>query len=380
MPLNTWIQQKLWSRYPPFEPFEKEFWCKVAQSLVPPSESLKRAIWREYSALDSPQLSHASERRRLRKQCQRYLRQQLRNNPLMSAVQEHLHQWVQELLDRGLMPAPLRIIRKLRDIEAETNDYYSRLAEEVAPPSTFSEEKLDGEPLPPIVLGSISAKEAQNIVSLLWEFAVRGEGGNKPQLTRGSAIWGILGIDPHKLETISSEEGLLLCLSRFEALLGLRGQPPEENKLLQLAKWVIRTHLPSDQPPETTPEARSKAMKAGLIHRGLKVIDEESGEVVQMDVEDRSIVQPEDMLDLDDSDRLLRFAELVGIDINEFTPREQERMLGLLDFFEKGNEKSSKMGISFKDYYGGKSDSEKTQRAKLFQEIRERTSHPYLKD
>ena len=99
-----------------------------------------------------------------------------------------------------------------------------------------------------------------------------------------------------------------------------------------------------------------------------------------MDVEDKSVVQPEDMCDLDDSERLLRLAELVGIDMNEFTPREQERMLGLLDFFETGNEKNSKIGLSFKDYYGDKSDSEKTQRAKLFQKIKERTSHTYLKD
>ena len=281
-----------------------------------------------------------------------------------------------EAAGNGFDPAR---IRKLRDLEAETNEYYGRLTEEVAPPSIFSEEKVDGEPLSPIVLGPLSAKEARDIMSLLYEFAVYGEGGNKPKIRRTSYIWKALGIDPNQVMKMSAEDGLLLCLSRFEALLGLRGQPLEEHNLLRLVRWVIRTHLPSDREPGTNPEARSKAEIAGLIHRGIKVIYEESQEVVQVDVEDKSVVQPEDMLDLDDKERLYQFAALAGIDLNEFTPKEQERMLDLLHLLKRDNEKGSKAG-TFKEYYGGRADSEKTQRSRLFQKVRTSTSHSRLKN
>ena len=130
---------------------ERSFWKAVALSFVPPPQNLVKIISRECGDLDSPALLSPSYRRRLRNQCKHYLRHQLRNNPLASAVREHLHQWVQELEAAGCHADPVRI-RKLRDIESETNAYYSRLAEEVAPPSIFSEEKVDGEPLSPVVL------------------------------------------------------------------------------------------------------------------------------------------------------------------------------------------------------------------------------------
>lgn len=329
--------------------------------------------------MDSSALVSVSVRRRIRKAAKCYMRRQFRSNPLLLTIREHFLKWRQECETKGYTMDPERI-RKLRDIEAETNDYYSRLDEEVAPPSTQSEEMIDGELLSPIVLGPVTSKRAHDIVSLLWEFAAYGEAGDKPKITRNSTIYKALDIDPDELVEMTDEDALLLFLNRFESLMGLRGQPPEENNLLNLTRWVIRRHLPSEEEPETTPEAVSKAVEAGLIHKPIKVTDKESGEVAQVDVEDKSVVQPEDICDLDDSERLLRFAELVGIDINEFTPKERERMMGLVDLFEKDYEKGSKIGLSFKDYYGDKSDSEKTQRAKLFQKIRKRTSHPYLKD
>jgi len=78
---------------------------------------------------------------------------------------------------------------------------------------------------------------------------------------------------------------------------------------------------------------------------------------------------------LDDNERLSQFASLVCVNLDEFTPKEQERILDLLDFYDRNNQKSSKTGISLKDYYGDRADSEKTQRQRLFQKIRNLKSH-----
>jgi len=149
---------------------ERSFWKAVALSFIPPPHDLINDISKECATLDSPALLSPSYRRHFRNQCKRYFRRKLRNNPMALVVREHLIHLRQEWETAGYTADPARI-RKLRDIEAETNDYYSRLAEEVAPPSTHNEEMVDGELLSPIVLGPVKSKRAQNIVSLLWEFA-----------------------------------------------------------------------------------------------------------------------------------------------------------------------------------------------------------------
>ena len=54
----------------------------------------------------------------------------------------------------------------------------------------------------------------------------------------------------------------------------------------RLLKWLVKTHLPPGKEPEPTPEARAKAIEAGLIYRGVEVRDDETGEVVGVEVED----------------------------------------------------------------------------------------------
>jgi len=187
------------------------------------------------------------------------------------SVREYLLSLRQEAEVRGDGSGPTRI-RKLWDIEAETNDYYARLAE--------SHDSAE-------VLARIGQETAPDTGNLLWEFALYGEGGSKPRLRRSSAVWTALGLDPRQLQGMTPEDGLWVCLSRFQALFGLGGKPPEEFNLLRLLRWVIETHLPPEQQPETTSEAQSKAIEAGLIHRGLEVKDRETGEVVEVEVEDR---------------------------------------------------------------------------------------------
>jgi len=73
---------------------------------------------------------------------------------------------------------------------------------------------------------------------------------------------------------------------------------------------------------------------------------------------------------LDKGERLSKFASLAGINLDDFTPGDQARILELADAFASGFGKSSKIGMSYKDYYGDRADSEKTQRQRLFQKIK----------
>ena len=73
---------------------------------------------------------------------------------------------------------------------------------------------------------------------------------------------------------------------------------------------------------------------------------------------------------LDDSERLEEFTSLVGIDINDLTPKEQDMILDLLSALDTGYEFSSKKGVPIKAYYGDRANSQKTQRSKLFKKIK----------
>ncbi len=75
-------------------------------------------------------------------------------------------------------------------------------------------------------------------------------------------------------------------------------------------------------------------------------------------------------LSLKDEDPLEAFAELAGIDLKKFTTGELLRLTDLCNAFDSGIVKSSKTGISFTAFYGEKSDSEKTQRSRLFKKVR----------
>ena len=85
------------------------------------------------------------------------------------------------------------------------------------------------------------------------------------------------------------------------------------------------------------------------------------------------------MPDLNDDDCLSQFASLAGIDLSDFAPKEQERILDLLYFHERIGDKSAKTGVSYADYYGERADSEKVQRVRLFHKIKDKTKSKYLR-
>jgi hypothetical protein len=72
---------------------------------------------------------------------------------------------------------------------------------------------------------------------------------------------------------------------------------------------------------------------------------------------------------MEDGERLSKIASSAGIDLDDLTPGEQKRILELADAIDSGYENSSKTGMSYKDYYGSRADSEKTMRQRLFKKI-----------
>ena len=73
---------------------------------------------------------------------------------------------------------------------------------------------------------------------------------------------------------------------------------------------------------------------------------------------------------LEDGERLSQIASLAGIKLDDLTPGDQKRLLEHLDAIDNGYEKSSKTGMSFKDYFGDRADSEKTQWQRLEKKIK----------
>jgi hypothetical protein len=96
LPLHTWVLQKVAGPV-----FTDAIWSAIALSLVPPPQSVVNIIVRECANLDSPALLAPSYRRRFRNQYKRYVRRQLRDNPLMLAVRGWLLRWWQELEAKG---------------------------------------------------------------------------------------------------------------------------------------------------------------------------------------------------------------------------------------------------------------------------------------
>lgn len=263
LPLLTWTQQKALG--PVFKPNE---WRAVALSLLPPSNSIVNVIMRESTSLNSAALLSASARRRFRNREKRHIEDQLRGNRMASSMCGYLLAWRQKLEADGYI-ADFARIRKLRDIEAETNLYYTQLAQSRDWAETLG----------------VDQDREHDVTTLLWEFALYGEGGCKPKLRRNSVPYNVLSIDPEQLNSLPAEDVPPLCLSRLQALLGMDGEPPDKRKLLQLLKWVVATHIPADHEPQTTPEAIANAVSRGLVHRGYEVKDKETGEI-EVEIED----------------------------------------------------------------------------------------------
>jgi hypothetical protein len=359
LPLHSWVLQKAFGPV-----FTDAIWREIALSLVPPPQSLVNTIVRECADSDSPALLAPSYRRRVRNHYKRYVRRQLRDNPLMLAVRGWLLRRRQELEAKGYTADPARI-RKARDVETETNDYFALghtqddLSDMLGP---IDQERLQDQ------------ERLHDTTTLVWEFALYGEGGEKPRIRRDSAIWKALNIDPEKLDAMTDEDGLLYCLSQFEALLGLDGEPPKEANLRRLLQWTIRTHLPPEEEPETTPEALSKAIEAGLIHRGIVTKDKKSGQVAEIDVEDLDsadfVIAAEAEGEAAGREAIIEAFALKGISYSDLTAKEWAEIFERDDLIHKGYEFSSKTGVSISSFYGKDAHAKEQKWSRIKNKIR----------
>lgn len=354
LPLHTWKLQKAAGPV-----FTQDVWRAIALSLVPPSDSIVKTILKQCAGLDGRKLLSPSYRRWVRNRYKHYIKRLLHNNPYMVPIRKWLLSQRQKLEAQGGTADPSRI-RKLREIEAETNNYFQQL--------------IQTEQLPEELTGIV--RENPDALNLLWEFAVYGEGGNKPKLRPNSGIWNALGLDPGQIEGMSPVDGLIACLDRFMALFGLAGEPPDEPRIRRLMRWVVRTHLPPQKEPETTPEARAKAVEAGLIHRGIVTRDEETGEVIDTDVEDTTAtqfvheVEENNVSEAERRKNIIELLRLKGVEYDDLTPREWEEIFERDDLFRKGYEFSSKTGVSISSFYGTTAHAKEQRWSRMKKRIR----------
>lgn len=359
VPLLLWLMKKTLGPC-----FKRDEWRAVALSLVPPPDNVVNSIRREIGYLETPALLAPSYRRWLRNCYKRYIRHQFRDNGMvLQRIRQYFIQWRQALEATGHAFDPTRI-EKLSDIEAEMTDYYAH---------GCAQKDLSN------MLGLLDEERVHDATTLAWEFAFYGGGGSKPKLRRNSALWKALGLDPEQLENMSDADGFILFISRFMALLGLAGQPPDEPNLRRLLQWVVRTHLPPEEEPTTTPEARSKAIEAGLIHKGIVTRDKETGEVAGIDVEDPNAtdfmrkveIGGNEISGAEDRETITQAFALKGISYNDLTPGEWAEIFERYDLIRKGYEFSSKTGVSISSYYGAAANTKEQRLSRIRKKIRD---------
>jgi len=257
LPLIPWSLQKEFGSV--LKPTE---WHVFALSFLPPPDSIIRTIGGDNAGLSSNALLSPTARRWVRNCYKNDFTQSLRGNRMAASARDYMTAWLLKLKSDGYTSNPASI-RKLRDIEAETNLYFNELAR------TY---ELGNE------LGVDNDRE-QDMISLLWEFASRGEGGQRPKITKKSALWHIFDIEPEQLESLPEEDVAPLFFSRLLTLVGIGSESPDRRRLKWLVNWVIATHLPADREPKTTPRALGKAMSGGLVRAGHQIRDKETDKV-----------------------------------------------------------------------------------------------------
>jgi len=279
---------------------------------MPPPPFLQRTIVEELAFLSHPALNSACHRRRLR--CWVMHRMERHYQQIWpvtrSIMADTMAKWQQE----GYHLDTSRI-RKFAEVEAEiekeTNEHYAHLED--------SNDLLQAFPF-------ISPFRKHDMVALLFEFALTGGSQNKPKIRRNSGIWAALGFSPDELDSLPPEGAVRVIVSRLFKLLGI-SEAPDELAFARMVRWLMKTHLPREQEPETTPEAMSKAIAAGLIHRGYEVRDKDTGEVDETVVEDPAATRfIREVEERDELDRLVCRVEL--------SPGERLVLMGILEGME----------------------------------------------
>jgi hypothetical protein len=166
--------------------------------------------------------------------------------------------------------------RKFIDIEREIDEYFEKDACE----------RVESVPEDGLLLDKSREADKQ---TLLWELCLTGETGRKAgTIRRDSPVWTLFGIDPDELMTLSPQDAATIVLFSLLKLTGIGAKAPDEASLQKLWTWFTETHLPSEEPKETTDHALKCAADVGLVHPMETIFDEESGEPVgETEVEGR---------------------------------------------------------------------------------------------
>ena len=159
-----------------------------------------------------------------------------------------------------------------------------------------------------------------------------------------------------------------------QSIAAIEAMATEEHKLLPLVQIIIRYLFLETIP--TVPgdmESSNKRLRLdneiveqiadGQVHEGAWRSTSEGMKPIY--------TLPAQTEPLDDRERLLRFVGRAGININDLTPKDQQRLTELMSADDMGYQLASKKGLSLAAFYGNRADSEKTQRHRLFEKIRD---------
>jgi hypothetical protein len=387
-PMLPWVMRHL------LGPLAGRLW---ALSMCRPTPKMEQVAMEAFSDLD-PCFISAIQSSSFRRRCRKARKREMLPG-LKAEAKEHkwklLRSFLKELEDslcsRGYRPDDTRI-RKVAELETE----YAVRTEELINELYSRPEVLGQTFLPSKTLGGIRSKNAlpllggkdnyyNHLISLIYEIRrepdkMKLSSGHVSDLKKGLSEMlppetSRLVSELKNLQIVEGASQLKILVNKLIELLNT------EDKILAILPIVMRYFfietIPSTPGDEASSHKRLPLDRqiAGQIADGQESIGSwhstPSGRKPMYKLPTRE--EP-----LDDSERLSQFASLAGVNLDEFTAKEQERMLDLFSFFDRGNQKSSKTGISLRDYYGDRADSEKTQRQRLFQKIKRLRGHSRL--
>ena len=140
---------------------------------------------------------------------------------------------------------------------------------------------------------------------------------------------------------------------------------------------LVKLYLPAEGEPNTTPEALNKAIQAGLIHKPIVTKDNETGEVVGMDIEDTNALQVGELFEAEklSSDEIIELLRKEGINKTDLTEREWRFIFRLNDVFNEDAEIGSKKGLSPHAYFGNDSTAIRQKLSRLRKKITKLKMH-----
>lgn len=379
-PMQPWVIRHL------LGPLAGRLW---ALSMCRPTPKMEQVAVEAFSDLD-PCFIRALQSSSFRRRCRKARKREMLTG-LKAEAREHkwklLRLFLNELEDslhrQGYRPDDRRI-PKVGELEVEYTARTDQLINEL-----YSRPEILAEVFPAFkTLGGVRARSAlpfldggdnyyKHLISLIYE--IRSQ-PNMMKLSKrhvGYLIRGLAERLPPEVSRLISE---LQSLQVDEGGSGLKILVNEllkvvsaEDKILSILPIIMRYFLIESMPSMPGDEASSykrlplddemaELVADGQVYTGARY-SKPNGMKPQYNL-------PTHEESLDDSERLARFAMHVGISMDDLTPKEQQRLVEIMNALDMDYGFASKKGLSIADYYGDRADSEKTQRQRLFKKIK----------